>query len=97
MYRIMIVDDEKIIRDGIARVLPWKEMGIGEVYTAASGLEALEIVEKNVDCIYRQFMEENTRGFPGHPEIEQALLRLYRITGKEKYRELSQHFVDVRG
>ena len=42
----MIVDDEKIIRDGIARVLPWKEMGIGEVYTAASGLEALEIVEK---------------------------------------------------
>ena len=59
--------------------------------------DLLEIVEKNVECIYRQFMEKNTRGFPGHPEIEQALLRLYRISGKEKYRELSQHFVDVRG
>lgn len=45
MYRIIIVDDEKIIRNGIACVLPWKEMGIGEVYTAASGLEALEIME----------------------------------------------------
>ena len=64
---------------------------------AAGREDLLEVVEKNAGCIYRQFMEKNTRGFPGHPEIELALLRLYRATGKEMYRELSQHFVDARG
>lgn len=45
MYRIIIVDDEKIIRNGIAKILPWEQMGIGEVFTAESGLEALEIMD----------------------------------------------------
>ena len=42
-------------------------------------------------------MEECPRGFSGHPEIELALMRLYRATGNEKYKELCAHFIDVRG
>ena len=57
----------------------------------------LKIMEKNADCIYRQFMENNTRGYSGHPEVELALMRLYRATGKEKYKELCAHFLDARG
>ncbi|MDR0608486.1 MAG: glycoside hydrolase family 127 protein, partial [Planctomycetaceae bacterium] len=34
---------------------------------------------------------------PGHEEIELALIKLYQLTGKEKYLTLSKHFVDVRG
>ena len=67
-------------------------------YYEATGKDSLlKIMEKNADCIYRQFMEKNTKGYPGHPEVELALLRLYRASGNEKYKELSAHFLDVRG
>ncbi len=67
-------------------------------YYEATGKDRfLKIMEKNGDCIYRHFMEECPRGFSGHPEIELALMRLYRATGNEKYKELCAHFIDVRG
>ena len=67
-------------------------------YYEATGKDRfLKIMEKNGDCIYRHFMEACPRGFSGHPEIELALMRLYRATGNEKYKELCAHFIDVRG
>ena len=44
MYKVLIVDDEKMIRMGMKKVLPWQELKIEEVYTAASGKEALGIL-----------------------------------------------------
>ncbi|HEX6551207.1 MAG TPA: beta-L-arabinofuranosidase domain-containing protein, partial [Ktedonobacteraceae bacterium] len=37
------------------------------------------------------------RGYPGHEEIELALVKLYRVTGEKRYLRLSQYFVDERG
>ena len=37
------------------------------------------------------------RGYPGHPELELALVRLYRATGEERHLRLAQYFVDERG
>ena len=37
------------------------------------------------------------RGYCGHPEIELALIRLYRATSEPRYLQLSQYFVDERG
>jgi uncharacterized protein len=37
------------------------------------------------------------RGYPGHPVIELALVRLYRVTGEKKYLDLSKYFIDERG
>src|SRR5260370_1442659 len=37
------------------------------------------------------------RGYPGHEEIELALVKLYRVTGEKRYLHLSQFFVDERG
>ncbi len=34
---------------------------------------------------------------PGHEEIELALVKLYELTGKEKYMKQAEQFVDVRG
>ena len=45
MYKILIVDDEKMIRMGIKRAIDWDAIGIGEVYTAATGKEALRIMQ----------------------------------------------------
>ncbi|MBP1995741.1 response regulator transcription factor [Paenibacillus eucommiae] len=47
MYRLLIVDDEKEIRDGIAESIPWREMGIDSVYQADNGAAALEIYKKH--------------------------------------------------
>lgn len=36
-------------------------------------------------------------GYPGHPEIELALLRLFRLTRDPKHLYLSRYFIDERG
>ncbi len=41
--------------------------------------------------------ENKLHGYPGHPEAELALYRLYRETGNEKYLKLSRFFIDERG
>lgn len=41
--------------------------------------------------------EGQKRGYPGHPEIELALVKLYRATGVERYLRLAQFFVEERG
>ena len=37
------------------------------------------------------------RGYPGHEEIELALVKLYHATGERRYLDLSKYFVDERG
>lgn len=36
-------------------------------------------------------------GYPGHPELELALLRLYERTDKQAYLELARYFLTERG
>ena len=79
--------------------LRWKNLTEGhELYTAGHMIEAavayyestgkkkfLEIVSKFADLICRTFGPEEGKihGYPGHQEIELALVKLYRVTGKE--------------
>jgi len=37
------------------------------------------------------------RGYPGHEEIELALVKLYHATGEKRYLKLAKYFVDERG
>ena len=57
----------------------------------------LEIMRGMADHIYQHFIVEGAEGYPGHPEIELALMRLYRCTQEERYKELALHFINVRG
>jgi len=41
MYKLLIVDDEPIIRQGIQRLVNFEELSISEVYVASNGSEAL--------------------------------------------------------
>lgn len=67
-------------------------------YAECTGkVRLLEIMCGMADHIYRHFIEEDAEGYPGHPEIELALMRLYRSTKEEKYKELALHFINVRG
>lgn len=41
--------------------------------------------------------EGKLKGYPGHPEIELALMRLYDVTNNPKHIELARYFVEQRG
>ncbi|HZJ82501.1 MAG TPA: response regulator [Clostridia bacterium] len=45
MYKTLVVDDEKMIRNGIKKLIPWQQIGIDKVFTASSGVEALPIIK----------------------------------------------------
>ncbi len=45
-YRMMVVDDERIVREAIASHIPWKDYGV-TVAKAANAVEALEYFQKN--------------------------------------------------
>jgi two-component system, response regulator YesN len=43
MYKILIVDDEEIVRRSISRIVDWDALGFSSVLQAENGVEALEI------------------------------------------------------
>lgn len=67
-------------------------------YYEATGKDSLlKIMQRVMAFFYRYFITEGHDGYPGHPEIELALVRLYEATGDERALTLARHFVDVRG
>ena len=66
------------------------------LYDVTGNKKLLNVMEKNANLLYDHFITNAAEGYPGHPEIELALMRLYRATGKEKYKELAEHFINVR-
>ena len=69
-------------------------------YAEATGKrKLLDVLCRYADHIDARFgAEEGKRhGYPGHPELELALVKLYRATGEPRYLKLSKYFVDERG
>ncbi|KAH6996724.1 hypothetical protein BKA56DRAFT_666915 [Ilyonectria sp. MPI-CAGE-AT-0026] len=56
-------------------------------------------IQKYVSLIGKQFgpRPDQIHGYPGHPEIELALFRLYSATGSVEAFELAQYFLTERG
>lgn len=57
----------------------------------------LRVTERMADHIISRFGEGKERGIPGHQEVEIGLLKLYRVTGEEKYKEMARFFLEERG
>lgn len=82
-----------------------------ELYTAGHMMEAavayykvtgkdkfLNIMRKNADLICEVFHTKRyENAVPGHEEIELALVKMYEVTGEEKYLSMSKDFVERRG
>lgn len=66
-------------------------------YESTGKDKLLKVMQKNIAHIYDVFIEGGHKGYPGHPEIELALLRMYDITKDEKCLKLAKHFIDIRG
>ena len=46
MYRVVLVDDERIILDGLTRAVPWGELGCQVAGTASNGAEGLRLIRE---------------------------------------------------
>jgi DUF1680 family protein len=69
-------------------------------YSQATGKrKMLDIMCRYADHIDRTFgpKKGQKRGYPGHEEIELALVKLYRTTRNQKYLALAKYFIDERG
>ena len=68
-------------------------------YEAMGKKTALDIACRLADMIDARFGTEEgkLRGYPGHQEIELALIKLYETTKAEKYLKLACYFLDERG
>jgi DUF1680 family protein len=64
---------------------------------AAGDRRLLAIAQKAADCIVNKFGPQGDNGICGHPEIETALIELYRETGERKYLETARKMIDLRG
>lgn len=91
----------------------WSNLGVlHELYCAGHLIEAavahfkvtgsrkfLDAMCRYADYIASVFGTEpgQKRGYPGHEEIELALVKLYRATGEKRYLKLAKYFIDERG
>ncbi len=64
---------------------------------AAGRSDLLSIARAFADLVDRRFGPGREQGICGHPEIETALVELYRHTGERRYLDLAQRMVDLRG
>jgi len=66
-------------------------------HRATGDRELLDAATSFADNIASIFGPSKQSGTPGHPEIEMALVELYRLTGEEAYLILARFFLDQRG
>lgn len=86
MYKVVIIDDEPIIVEGISRMVPWEKYGCQIGDTANDGMEGLEVIRKQKPHIV--FTDIAMPGLDGlsmlaglkseFPEMEISILTGYR-------------------
>ena len=66
-------------------------------YLATGEKNLLDVAIKNANLIDSVFGPNKNMGVPGHEEIEIGLVKLFRLTGNNKYLDLAKFFIDQRG
>jgi hypothetical protein len=68
-------------------------------FEATGKRKLLDIVCRFADLVDTMFGagDGKAKGYPGHQEIELALVRLYGATGERRYLSLAEYFINERG
>lgn len=86
MYRVLIVDDEYEIRNGLSKYFPWKEAGFQVVGQVESGNEALAFLRtQKVDLVLTDIMMASMSGLElaekihhDYPSVSMCILTAYK-------------------
>lgn len=68
-------------------------------YKATGKRKLLDVMCRYADHIDSVIGPEEGKkhGYPGHPEAELALIKLWKVTGEQRYFDLCKYFIDERG
>ena len=86
MYRVILVDDERLIIRGLSMVVPWAELGCEVAGTAYDGVSGLELIRStHPDIVISDIRMPNMDGLTmlaairsEFPEIQMCVLTAYR-------------------
>ena len=86
MYRVILVDDERLIIRGLSTVVPWAELGCEVAGTAYDGVSGLELIRSvHPDIVISDIRMPNMDGLTmlaairsEFPEIQMCVLTAYR-------------------
>ncbi len=86
MYRVILVDDERLIIRGLSTVVPWAELGCEVAGTAHDGSDGLALIRKvRPDVVLTDIRMPNMDGLTmlaairsEFPEIQMSVLTAYR-------------------
>ena len=86
MYRVILVDDERLILRGLSTVIPWEEMNCEIAGTAHDGVSGLELIRKvRPDIVLTDIRMPNMDGLTmlaairsEFPEIQMSVLTAHR-------------------
>jgi len=66
-------------------------------YLATGKRTFLDVAIRNADLLVETFGPDKKHDMPGHQETEIGLVKLYRVTGNDKYLNLARFFLNERG
>ncbi|WP_405156221.1 response regulator [Paenibacillus sp. FSL K6-0108] len=88
MIDILLVDDETYVTESLELTIPWGELGVTTVFRAASGKEALQILEENaVDLVVTDIRMPGMSGLELIEEVSSrwAHIRCILLTGHSDF------------
>lgn len=98
MYKLMVVDDEYNIRDGLVNVIPWKDCDIEVVGEASNGLIALEKFKKLLpDIVITDIHMDEMNGleFAEKARQEKPDVRIIILSGYDEF-EYAKKAIEIK-
>ncbi|WP_123041478.1 response regulator [Cohnella candidum] len=95
--RVMIVDDEAVIRDGLRALINWRASGFEEVVDAKNAMEAMEKMERYLpDLIITDIFMPEMSGLDFAKKVRERypFIRFVILTGYEKF-EYAKEAIEI--
>lgn len=87
MYKVVLVDDERLILEGLSRVVPWNKWDCEVVGTASDGMEGMKLIrEKCPDMLFTDIRMPNMDGLTMVAALRSEFPRM-RVTVLTAYRD----------
>ncbi|MDS0524241.1 response regulator [Clostridium sp. SHJSY1] len=98
MYKLLLVDDEDEVREGIVKKIEWEKYGFELIGEARNGREALEIAEKDMpDIVITDIKMPFMDGITLSQELRKSIptVRIVILTGFDEF-EYAQKAVNLK-